>query len=354
MFRLAKKIHIKIKKEELFMKWITNIHKRTSIFVIGCTVLTFSFFSQANAKTSVSSSNYQKENICISVQKKQICFTKLPTDKRFSKILVSLYSKDGRTLSKQSLTRKNVVYRPKNIKNGIYHLQLYSLKMQDEKGIHYSSYWYQNEGIALKKDSKGWHFYKTQVYKSNKQAGSFSKKNLQDYLQSDYLIDTDDKAIIKTAKIITKGLNKDYDKVLAVHDWVAKNIYFDYDFLYEKSGSLQVIASDVLKSRKTICQGYADLSAALLRAIGIPTRVVEGYTIGFGNSEAWTKDIIKSDVSNHVWNASYVNGRWVMFDTTWDTQNIYENGQYISSPPLHQYFDPTLYTLSSTHRITKK
>lgn len=312
----------------------------------------------AETVTSMSSSFYEKENIVVSIENNRLYFTKLPDKKAFTKILVSLYTVDGETINKQSLSGAlPYSYDLKGVENGKYYLQLYSMKKQDTQGkIYYSSYWYQQEGIALVKDSSGWHISMPETYESNKQLLSIKSKQeetLKKFLQPSSMIDAQNESIIAMAKKITEGITEDYDKVVAVHDWVTKNICFDYDVLYGDNNGIEIVASDVLKSRKTVCQGFADLSAALLRALEIPTKIVEGYTLGFGGSSTWTNEIFEKHLVNHTWNESYVDGRWVVFDTTWDSGNVYENGQYTydSSDVNYQYFDPTMERFSATHYI---
>ena len=56
-----------------------------------------------------------------------------------------------------------------------------------------------------------------------------------------------------------------------------------------------------LKERKGICFDYASLAAAMLRAVGIPCRVVTGYV---------------DNNYYHSWISAYANGRWHRVDPT--------------------------------------
>ncbi|GHV32906.1 hypothetical protein FACS18949_05420 [Clostridia bacterium] len=130
-----------------------------------------------------------------------------------------------------------------------------------------------------------------------------------------------DPIIIAKANAITSGLNSDYEKLLAIHDFVSENIWYDHD---EAAGSLSTGEGEVwtLENKRGICADYAGLSKALLRAVGVPTIFVGG--------------------SNHVWNASFADGRWIQFDTTWDSNNDWEYGQRVNENSLaasHDYFD---------------
>lgn len=73
--------------------------------------------------------------------------------------------------------------------------------------------------------------------------------------------------------------------------------------------------------------------------MGIPTRYVRGVT---GNLGA------------HAWNEAYADGRWIILDTTWDSQNRYENGIFSEAKPCSTiYFDPSLEAFSESHRIER-
>lgn len=59
----------------------------------------------------------------------------------------------------------------------------------------------------------------------------------------------------------------------------------------------------VLKKKKGICREKANLMAALLRLKGIPCKVLAGMV-----SEEYE--------SGHAWNEVYINGEWILFDST--------------------------------------
>lgn len=84
--------------------------------------------------------------------------------------------------------------------------------------------------------------------------------------------------------------------------------------------------------KRGICARYSILTAALLRSLGIPTKLVAG--------------------SNHGWNESYVNNRWIIYDCTFDSYNKYENGVYSEAKKCgYHYFDMTIAEFSKDHLI---
>ena len=77
-----------------------------------------------------------------------------------------------------------------------------------------------------------------------------------------------EKKIKKQAEEIVDTGDSDLVKIRKVHDWVASNIWYDYDGL--ASGAAHTDEKGALEDRRAVCWGYANLTAALLRSLGIP------------------------------------------------------------------------------------
>ena len=91
------------------------------------------------------------------------------------------------------------------------------------------------------------------------------------YLQHTELVQGD--AAIKTlAKQLTSSAKSEYDAVSAVINWVTDNIKYTFN-------PPQYDASYTLSTKSGNCQNFAHLSIALLRAAGIPARIVGGITL---------------------------------------------------------------------------
>ena len=159
--------------------------------------------------------------------------------------------------------------------------------------------------------------------------------------------------IASTAGEITKGMTDSYDKVRAIHDWVASNLYFDYDALSQQGQQWPKDALGALESRRTVCEGYANLTTALLRASGIPAKTVIGYAL-YGSEHTWNTSNLQGNRANHAWTAAFADGRWILMDPTWDSGNYYRNGEYHTSEEVHTYFDSTLEFFSYNHRQTRR
>jgi transglutaminase-like putative cysteine protease len=131
---------------------------------------------------------------------------------------------------------------------------------------------------------------------------------------------------------ICAGKTTDADKVKAINKWVVLNMLYDTAVLdstsptgvnegiHRKQDSLTAKVNGI-----AVCEGYAQLFAALARAANIKTRVVTGTVPG----------------GAHAWNHVYVDGDWKLVDTTWndhlvpgpsgDVNNSYTESNYAAN-----------------------
>ena len=135
--------------------------------------------------------------------------------------------------------------------------------------------------------------------------------NLKDenivYLQSIQLINWDnDMEAIKKAKSLTKNLKNDQEKVEVIYNYIVENIKYDKKKSVNVSADYIPSIEEIFNASKGICYDYAALFAAMLRSIGIPTKLVMGN---------------KKDIEEyHAWNQVYLKDskQWVTIDTTYD------------------------------------
>lgn len=243
-----------------------------------------------------------------------------------------------------------------SFKNGKYYMQLFT----EKKGGGY---------ISILKDklfpviitNKAASFPIPVFYDENQRVMAAQKSNtdsqevLDFYLKESTDVQSTDPKIVELSNTITASCTDDYGKILAVHDWVCSNIYYDLDALEVMHEEEYYSALYTMKHKRSICAGYANLTAALLRAAGIPTKIVAGY--GGDAFNAVKEEFMEySDADeNHGWNMAYCSSqnRWITLDTTWDSAgNVYENEAFGKRQPIgHLYFDPTPYALALDHRV---
>ena len=108
---------------------------------------------------------------------------------------------------------------------------------------------------------------------------------------------------------ICANIDNDYDKAHAIFRWVAENVVYDFEHFYGRKASVSNTAEEVLDSRLAVCAGYTRLTQALLHAQGIPALYVSGVsTNGITDTRG---------NAGHAWNMAFVDGRWVIIDSTW-------------------------------------
>jgi len=125
-----------------------------------------------------------------------------------------------------------------------------------------------------------------------------------------------DKKAVKKARELTKGLNTEWEKINAIHEYLISNIKYDYDKLETlESGYLPDI-DHTLEKGKGICYDYSSVFAAMLRSQGIPAKLVKGYTPAVNGYHAWN-EIYLSD-----------SGKWITVDLTYDAKMKSEKKEY--------------------------
>ncbi len=173
-------------------------------------------------------------------------------------------------------------------------------------------------------------------------------------LKSTYAICSDTDTVKALAESITSGYSSDYDKALILHDWVCDSIYYDNDSINGSTNTAPYVATEVLSSKRAVCLGYANLYASLCRSLRIPCNVVTGYALGVidGEDTEWNDTNLSATEANHAWNEVYLDNRWVIVDTTWDSRNKINGGTASKDGDTsHLYFDANIRFFSSNHKI---
>lgn len=124
------------------------------------------------------------------------------------------------------------------------------------------------------------------------------KLTIQKYLKSTSKIQSNDKEIIDTAKLIVGNSKDDKEKVKKVVEWVNKNV--------KKTLKDRFSALEVLKTREGECEAHSMLTSALLRSLNIPTKMVGGIVYSEENK----------GFLYHAWNEVYLDGYFVPIDST--------------------------------------
>ena len=116
-----------------------------------------------------------------------------------------------------------------------------------------------------------------------------------------------DREVLKTlAQKITAGCRTNTEKANAIDNWLRANIEYDVN--------TSAFASDTFYRRAGNCLSYANLMQFLLRSLGIPAVVGDGWR---GNMSTNTVDLFNYE--GHAWCFVLLDGEWVMYDPLWLT-----------------------------------
>jgi transglutaminase-like putative cysteine protease len=105
-----------------------------------------------------------------------------------------------------------------------------------------------------------------------------------------------------------------YDQVRAVEGWLQANTEYDLDIPEDPPG-VDPVDHFLFERRRGFCEHIASAMAVLLRARGIPTRIVTGFGPGERNPFSGHYDVRDSDA--HAWvEVLYPGVGWVPYDPT--------------------------------------
>lgn len=98
------------------------------------------------------------------------------------------------------------------------------------------------------------------------------KNEVGDYLEPTKTVQSDHSGIRSKARELVQGVKTEFDAVQRILTWVVDHMNYvtppkQYDALY------------AFQNGKGNCQNYSHLSAALMRCVGIPVRIVNGVTL---------------------------------------------------------------------------
>jgi transglutaminase/protease-like cytokinesis protein 3 len=163
----------------------------------------------------------------------------------------------------------------------------------------------------------------------------------QDYKSVDSIVKNYPKAfksIEKFAKKIESDFTTDIEKTRAAYYWISNNVSYDYKsansvrssgYHYYDDSELKKVqleyAENVLKEKKSVCEGYSQLLKYVLEQLEVKCEVIDGY------AKTEVKEIGKiKNEENHAWNAVYLNEKWQLIDATWSTGNEENNPGYFN------------------------
>lgn len=130
---------------------------------------------------------------------------------------------------------------------------------------------------------------------------------------------------VDKAEEIAANLDSSEEKAEAIHDYLISYMSYSIDKARTIKTGYVPDLDEVYSERTGICYDFASTYAAMMRSVGVPTKLVMGTS---------------SNVNGyHAWNEVYLNGSWVVVDNSYDSQAkaaglnpsmIKDSGQYNS------------------------
>ena len=105
--------------------------------------------------------------------------------------------------------------------------------------------------------------------------------------------------IQKLANMHFGNIDNTYEKVVAINNWIYKNVEYLSGFTNSSTSAL-----DTLTERAGVCRDFAHLGIALCRALSIPARYFTGYAYKLDPQDF------------HACFEAYIGSDWIFFDPT--------------------------------------
>lgn len=299
----------------------------------------------------LSISNSGRYNAQFESGKGFVSLIRMPVDINCDSVRFSLYDENNVEKNYQIVkkNRNHFVYDLRQEAPGSYKLQVMIPKVSDGKNF---SSWLSKLPVTIARNGMVY-FEKAPVYEANVKYFNDLKTDAATLEKYKLVPSGKNNDIIKKAKEITKYCRDDFSKVLAVHDWIASNIYYDMDSYLSKKidYSKLAVASQVFVRKLSVCSGYSDLAVVMLRSLGIPAYSQSCFALGASTEGKWTDENVNHK-SNHAFTMVYLENRWMVMDITWDSHNKFQNGSFSKGDRIsHRYFDPTLNYFSNSHKL---
>lgn len=142
------------------------------------------------------------------------------------------------------------------------------------------------------------------------------------YLYTKDEIKNINKKVDEILKKLVDNDMSDYDAIKTIHDYIINNSKYDIERNdKDESKYTSYKAVGPLFEGYATCSGYTDLMAIFLEKLNIKNFKV-------------ATELMQEDISGHVWNAVYIDNKWLHLDLTWDDPVSDDGKDYLQ----HKYF----------------
>lgn len=118
---------------------------------------------------------------------------------------------------------------------------------------------------------------------------------------------------VRIARAVTQGAETPYDIAIKLQDWFRETFHYSVDI---PPGQSSEAILEFLRSRVGYCEQFAGSFAAMARSLGLPARVVVGFTPGTPSPTDSNTYVVRGR-NAHAWPEVYIGGAgWVSFEPT--------------------------------------
>lgn len=183
---------------------------------------------------------------------------------------------------------------------------------------------------------------------------AFAQKNTrQNTLKASHTKNTDITDLDTLTQELMASVTNEKEKLETIFRWVAENISYNTNIfkrygrepldamLHEEPDDTSALKSlnervaiKVLKRKVAVCDGYTRLFKVLCDRAGIPNEIIPGYArTNFGNNR-------NRFMTNHTWNAVFIDGKWQLTDVTWASGFISYSEDFIRHFDEYYFLTP--------------
>ncbi len=154
--------------------------------------------------------------------------------------------------------------------------------------------------------------------------------------------------VAQLAADLTKGLSTEKEKARAIYVWLTEHISYDVRTAFDEDAEAEEVVAKqksrvVLKSKKAVCEGYANLFCDLCSAAGVKAfRAVGPVKNMYGRIPR----------SGHAWNLVRADGQWGLVDATWGAGNVDDEAQKFARQFNPDFFFAAPETMIKNHLPT--
>ncbi|XP_071136844.1 kyphoscoliosis peptidase-like [Mytilus edulis] len=133
-------------------------------------------------------------------------------------------------------------------------------------------------------------------------------------------------SIDELADYLSKPAKSELETIRSFYVWICNNISYNATAYFGgESAAREPI--DVLKSKSSVCEGYARLFHALCVAKDIKCQKISGFSKGYSHQLGTI--LSYQNKTEHAWNVAFVLGKWRFIETTWGAGSLDDKKTFI-------------------------